>query len=118
MVPAGKRKGERRHERELWEGTENKRKGGRHGLIRCSGEVAAGPEELRRPVPRGLRGDEPSGYSPARDRARRRVAGAGDGWIEEGIRSCTRWLGFDPEEGGGWSEVGEDLDRDGGIGWI
>ena len=41
------------------------------------------------------------------------------GWIEieeEGMRSFTRWLGFDPEEGGGWSEVGEDLDRDGGIG--
>ena len=36
-------------------------------------------------MPRGLRGDEPSGYSPAQDRVRRRVAGAGElscCWIE------------------------------------
>ena len=81
----------------------------RRGCCRAGGAEEAGGSRLR--------GDEPSGSSPTRDRSRRRVAGAGDGWIEEGIRSGTRWLGFDLEEGGGWSEVGEDLDRDGGIGW-
>ena len=35
----------------------------------------------------------------------------GMGGSRRGVRSFTRWLGFDPEEGGGWSEVGEDLDR-------
>ena len=78
MVPAGKRKGERRHERELWEGTENKRKGGRHGLIRCSGEVAAGPEELRRPVPYGRCGDEEARPRAAAERARAEELGSDD----------------------------------------
>ena len=70
----------------------------RRGCCRAGGAEEAGASRLR--------GDEPSGSSPTRDRSRRRVAGAGDGWIEEGIRSCTRWLGFDPEEGGGWSVDG------------
>ena len=49
----------------------------RSGLVGNSGEVVAGPEELRRPVPQGLYGDKPSGSSPAQARARRRVASTG-----------------------------------------
>lgn len=60
--PAVKRKGERDGMRESYgRRQENERQGRRHGLIRCSGEVAARPEELRRPVPRELLGGEEVG---------------------------------------------------------
>ena len=97
MVPApGQRRErergtERERERETHgkEGRDGEKKATVLGSPMCGSdegkEVPRGSKEMRRPVPHGLRVDEPSGYSPARDRARRRVAGAGDGWIEEGM---------------------------------
>ena len=69
---------ERSREREL-----QKEKGKREGrakarLIRCSGEMLAEPEELRRPVPDGLCGDEEARPRAAAERARAEELGSDD----------------------------------------
>ena len=64
-------------------------------------------------MPHELRGDEPSGYSPARDRARRRVAGAGElscCWIEVRLGMEELLSSGSNRRGAGWA-IGE---NDGG----
>ena len=84
---------ERCREREL-----QKEKGDREGrakarLIRCSGEMLAEPEGLRRPVPHGLCGDEEARTRAAAERAQAEELGSDDQGLGRRmvVGCCDRW---------------------------